>query len=124
LTIFAGEGADEIQRDKNKFRFLKEQRSRLKSFEGSISDFNLSEKQLKKDIDEDLDRRDGDIAKENPFEGKPQAKQDAPMPMVINSGNTVTNNETIAPTLVKEINMTDSDPFIKSFANAKDFSFG
>jgi len=124
LTIFAGEGADEIQRDKNKFRFLKEQRSRLKSFEGSISDFNLSEKQLKKDIDEDLDRRDGDIAKENIFEGKPQAKQGAAMPMVINSGNTVTNNETIAPTLVNGINMTDSDPFIKSFANAKDFSFG
>jgi hypothetical protein len=54
-----------------------------------------------------------------------RADLDDAMPMaILNSGNTVTNNETIAPTLVKEINMTDSDPFIKSFANAKDFSFG
>ena len=104
LTIFAGEDADEIQRDKNKFRFLKEQRSRLKSFEGSISDFNLSEKQLKKDIDEDLDRRDGDIAKENPFD-RPDLKDMRPpivnAPLTVNNGgsqditNFVTNQVSI-----------------------------
>ena len=46
------------------------------------------------------------------------------MPMaILNSGNTVTNNENNTPVLVKDLSLTNSDPFLQAFAKANTQSF-